>query len=114
MGTPTARNVGPAGSDLNLSQVPVGYWLVGGAFLSLFYHILPPRSADLNPVENLWEILKQDVKGHLTEPAKLTELCTALANIWQVIPVEPFEKLVESMLRRVAAVIKTREGPTCY
>ncbi|GFW15297.1 hypothetical protein TNCV_3740011 [Trichonephila clavipes] len=35
----------------------------------------------------------------------LTELWTALANIWQVIPVESFQKLVVSMPRRVVAVI---------
>ncbi|GFY02379.1 hypothetical protein TNCV_3502601 [Trichonephila clavipes] len=36
------------------------------------------------------------------------------ANFWQVISVERLEKLVESMPRGVAAVIKTRGGPTRY
>ncbi|GFX06122.1 HTH_Tnp_Tc3_2 domain-containing protein [Trichonephila clavipes] len=51
-----------------------------------------------------------DVKGHHTSPTNLTELWTALANIWQVVPVECFQKLVESMPRRMAAVIKARGG----
>ncbi|GFU14505.1 transposable element Tcb2 transposase [Trichonephila clavipes] len=46
------------------------------------------------------------MEGHPPAPTKLTELWTALANIWEVIPVERFQKLVESMPRRVAAVIK--------
>ncbi|GFU52395.1 hypothetical protein TNCV_3959091 [Trichonephila clavipes] len=35
-------------------------------------------------------------------------------NIWQVIPVERFQKLVESLPRHVAAVIKARGDSTCY
>ncbi|GFW04573.1 HTH_Tnp_Tc3_2 domain-containing protein [Trichonephila clavipes] len=37
-----------------------------------------------------------------------------LTNIWQVIPVERSQKLVESMPSCVAAVIKARRGPTRY
>ncbi|GFX17205.1 uncharacterized protein TNCV_2857281 [Trichonephila clavipes] len=39
---------------------------------------------------------------------------TVRANIWQVIPVERFQKLVEPIIRRVAAVIKARGSPTRY
>ncbi|GFW21356.1 hypothetical protein TNCV_1531811 [Trichonephila clavipes] len=41
-------------------------------------------------------------------------LLTDLANIWQVIPMERFQKLVESMPRRVAAVIKASGGSIRY
>ncbi|GFX86211.1 uncharacterized protein TNCV_2560931 [Trichonephila clavipes] len=44
----------------------------------------------------------------------LTELWAALANTWQVIPVERFQTLIESMLRRVAVVIKARGGSSRY
>ncbi|KFM58304.1 Transposable element Tcb2 transposase, partial [Stegodyphus mimosarum] len=74
----------------------------------------PPRSPDLKPVEHLWDLLGQGVKGHHTAPTNFTELWTALANIWQTIPAERFQKLVESMLRRVTAVMKARGGPTRY
>ncbi|GFX66400.1 HTH_Tnp_Tc3_2 domain-containing protein [Trichonephila clavipes] len=47
-------------------------------------------------------------------PTNFTKLWTALANIWQIIPVEQFQKLVESMPHRVAAVVKARAGPTRY
>ncbi|GFY07826.1 hypothetical protein TNCV_4287621 [Trichonephila clavipes] len=60
------------------------------------------------------EFLEQGVKGHQTEPTNLTELYTALANMRQVLPVECFQKLVESMPRRVVAVIMARGGPTRY
>ncbi|GFS74397.1 uncharacterized protein TNCV_970011 [Trichonephila clavipes] len=52
-------------------------------------------SSDLNPIENLREVLEQGVKGHRTAPTNLIELWTVLANIWQVILVEPFQKLVK-------------------
>ncbi|GFX89007.1 uncharacterized protein TNCV_2853071 [Trichonephila clavipes] len=54
------------------------------------------------------------MKGHHTAPTNLTELWTALANISQVIFVERFQKLVESISRCVTAVIKARGGPTRY
>ncbi|GFT31493.1 transposable element Tcb2 transposase [Trichonephila clavipes] len=66
----------------------------------------PPRIPDLNPIEHLSDVLEQSVKGNHTAPTKLTELWAALANMWQVILVERFQKLVESMPNRVAAVIK--------
>ncbi|GFV46418.1 transposable element Tcb2 transposase [Trichonephila clavipes] len=72
----------------------------------------PPRSPDLNPIENLWDVLEQGVKGHHTAPTNFTELGTAL--LWQVIPVERFEKLVESLPCRVAAVIMAKGGSTRY
>ncbi|GFS63621.1 transposable element Tcb2 transposase [Trichonephila clavipes] len=74
----------------------------------------PPRSPALNLIEHLWDVLEQGVKGHHTAPTNLTEVWTALANTWQVIPVERFQKIVESMPCRVAAVIKTRGGSTRY
>ncbi|GFU55636.1 transposable element Tcb2 transposase [Trichonephila clavipes] len=46
------------------------------------------------------------VKGHHTEPMNLTALGSALAIICQVIPVEHFQKLVESVPCREEAVIK--------
>ncbi|GFX48323.1 transposable element Tcb2 transposase [Trichonephila clavipes] len=60
----------------------------------------------LNPIEHLWDILDQSGKGHHAAPTNLTELWTALANIWQVIPEKRFQKLVEPMPHRVAAVVK--------
>ncbi|GFX15892.1 transposable element Tcb2 transposase [Trichonephila clavipes] len=66
----------------------------------------PPRSRDLNPIEHLWDVLEQGIKGHHATPTNLTGLWTALANIWQVIPLERFQKLDESMHCRVT----TRQG----
>ncbi|GFW68651.1 transposable element Tcb2 transposase [Trichonephila clavipes] len=94
---------------------------VSGTFDSVIAQCLPGQegtetgvSPELNPIEPLWDVLEQGVKGHHTALTNLTELWTALANIWQVIPVEHFQKLVESVPRRVAAIIKARGGLTHY
>ncbi|GFU95329.1 hypothetical protein TNCV_4309281 [Trichonephila clavipes] len=58
---------------------------------------------DLIPIQHLWDGMKQDVKCHNTAPTNRNELWIALANIWQVIPMEPFQKLVVFMPRRVAS-----------
>ncbi|GFV71964.1 transposable element Tcb2 transposase [Trichonephila clavipes] len=72
----------------------------------------PPRSPVLNYFEHLCNVLELGMKGHHTAPTNLTEKWTTLANIWQAIPVERFQKIVESMLLRMAAIIKARGGPT--
>ncbi|GFU26547.1 transposable element Tcb2 transposase [Trichonephila clavipes] len=53
------------------------------------------KSPELNHIG----VLEQDVKSHHTASTNVFELGTALANIWQVLPVERFQKLVESMPR---------------
>ncbi|GFT79010.1 transposable element Tc1 transposase [Trichonephila clavipes] len=94
------------------------YWLATGWLdenSSEFSFInWPPRSPDLNPFEHLWHILEHGMKDHHTAPTKPTELWAALVNIWQVIPMKRFQKLVESMPRHVVAVMKTRGGSTRY
>ncbi|GFX81499.1 transposable element Tcb2 transposase [Trichonephila clavipes] len=74
----------------------------------------PFRSPDLNSIKHLWDVLEQDVKDHHTAPTNLTELWTALANIRQVIPMEHFQKIVESMPHCVVALIKARKSPFRY
>lgn len=50
----------------------------------------------------------------LTAPATLTELLTALADVWQAMSVEHYRKHVKYMLRKVAAIIKDRGFSTLY
>ncbi|GFX82048.1 hypothetical protein TNCV_2572451 [Trichonephila clavipes] len=76
---------------------------------------LSPRSLLLSVNEEfVMDVLEQGVKGHHTAPTNLIEFWTALANIWQVIPVACFQKLVESMPRRMETVIKATGVSTLY
>ena len=73
----------------------------------------PPQSPDMNPIENLWAILKRRV--HAQGPFQNTEaLCEAVKNCWGAIPEETLLSLVRSMPDRVKEVIKNRGGQTGF
>ncbi len=56
-----------------------------------------------------WEIHIMDV-----QPANLQQLRDAIMSIWTKISEECFQHLVESMPRRIKAVLKAKVGPTRY
>jgi len=73
----------------------------------------PPQSPDLNPIENLWGLLKRRVWSH--NFSSTTELKARIIAVWNHgLERELLEKLVFSMSDRLRAVIKARGGPTQY
>ncbi|GFY27938.1 hypothetical protein TNCV_4562921 [Trichonephila clavipes] len=77
------------------------------SMLTIGLHVLSGQESTETGVKRTGN---ESVKGHRPAPTNHTELRTALANIWQVMPVERFQKLVESMCRRMEAIIKARGG----
>ncbi len=63
-----------------------------------------PQSPDLNPIEER-EIRIMDV-----QPTNLQQLRDAIMSIWTKISEECFQHLVESMPRRIKAVLKAKGG----
>ena len=73
----------------------------------------PGNSPDLNPIENLWTILKNKVSERQPTNAKMLE--QAKKEVWvRDISQAYCRNLVESMPRRLEAVIKAKGGPTKY
>ena len=74
----------------------------------------PAQSPDLNPIEHLWEHLKRRPGGHPTPPGGISELWERVEKEWEAIPQSVCRDSVESMPRRVAAVIRAKGGYTKY
>ena len=74
----------------------------------------PAQSPDLNPIEHLWSHLKRQLNAYETPPAGMHELWNRVQEEWDKIPKETCVSLIESMPRRVRAVIKAKGGHTKY
>lgn len=74
----------------------------------------PPLSPDMNPIEHVWSRMKRKMKEWEGRLDNLDELVNAIQHEWDAIPQEFLQALVESMPRRVAALIRSRGGPTKY
>ncbi len=66
----------------------------------------PANSPDLNPIENLWGIVKRKMKD--TRPNNADELKATVKETWASIPPQQCHKLITSMPRRIEAVIKAK------
>ncbi|KAL1506201.1 hypothetical protein ABEB36_005603 [Hypothenemus hampei] len=72
----------------------------------------PPQSPDLNPIEHIWGILKNNVRNRNVSSKKALE--NVLIHEWNCISAEQCTKLVQTMPQRITAVIKAKGGPTKY
>ena len=89
-------------------------WLTQLLLESLAVPILPwpACSADLNPIEHVWDILGRKVQQRGCQ--SLNQLFTVLKEEWEAIPQEQLDNLISSLPRRVGAVISMRGGNTRY
>lgn len=74
----------------------------------------PARSPDLNPIEHIWSDMSRELNNMDNPPQNLAELRAALVNIWRDIGVQRLVNLVDSMPRRLGAVMRAWGGPTRY
>lgn len=84
--------------------------------------IWPPYSPDLNPIEHIWPILKNNLHKHYPQlatmkgaPPKIkAALIPALKHCWELIDPSVFENLAKTMPNRVRAVIEAKGWYTKY
>jgi len=80
------------------------------------YQVLlwPAQSPDLNPIEHLWFHLKKKLGEYETQPKGILELWERVQKEWDQIEPAVCQNLIESMPRRVSAVLKAKGGYTKY
>ena len=72
----------------------------------------PAQSPDINPIENLWEIVDQQIdRSNIHGKAQLFQEIT---RAWEAISLDVIVRLIESMPRRCQAVINSKGFATKY
>jgi hypothetical protein len=74
----------------------------------------PPNSPDLNPIEHIWAHIKHRLAKEYPFVTARKELEIIITRMWEEMADDRFNHLIESMPRRIAAVIKARGGSIKY
>jgi transposase len=74
----------------------------------------PPSSPDLNPIENVWAILKRRFAAVYPRPSTQDQVFAVLEKLWDELDQDMINKIIESMNKRTEACRKARGGPTKY
>ena len=74
----------------------------------------PAQSPDLNPIEHVWHQLKLRLNKYPTRATTISELEERIEREWYKFTKEDCLKYIDSMPRRINAVIRSRGGPTRY
>ncbi len=74
----------------------------------------PANSPDLNPIENLWGIVKRKMRSKIPKNADKLKASVKKKKNWASIPPQQCHKLITSMPGRIEAVIKAKGAPTKY
>lgn len=66
----------------------------------------PPQSPDLNIIENVWNILKYELRSQIFETED--QLWEEIQRLWRRIPWDTIDRLYQSMPRRIHALRRAR------
>ena len=72
----------------------------------------PAQSPDLNPIEHLWQQLKQRLASYEHPPQGINELWERAEREWEGIDASVCQKLIEGLPKRVLEVYKAKGGYT--
>ncbi len=72
----------------------------------------PSMSPDLNPMEHMWGILKRKVEKHRV--SNIQQLSDVITEEWKRMPATTCAVLVNSIPRRIKAVLYNNGAPTKY
>jgi hypothetical protein len=74
----------------------------------------PSNSLDLNPIENVWHMLKAAIRRHPRQPQTEADLIAAVMEEWDRLDTEKINRLIMSMPNRLAEVRKVKGGSSGY
>ena len=77
-----------------------------------FFDDWPGNSPDLNPIENLWALVKRELRGKDT--SSLPKLEAAIRDVWDNFKPELLQNLAESVPRRLRECLKKKGRPLKY
>ena len=72
----------------------------------------PAMSPRLNPIENVWSLLKAMIQKN--PPTNIKQLVRVINKYWRSLPVDLAQRLVSSCQRRLQAVIESNKDFTMY
>jgi len=74
----------------------------------------PAISPDLNPFEEIWRRMKEEISSLPTRPSTKEEIENAIWSIWAQLGNSEIQTIVDSMLYRIQAVLTSQGGHTHY
>lgn len=74
----------------------------------------PAASPDLNPIENMWRIIKSIIRRATRVATCREELWTQVQAAWEEIPMETVNRLIFSMEERRLECVAARGGSTSF
>jgi transposase len=72
----------------------------------------PAQSPDLNVIENLWSIIKRNID--LSKASTSQQIFQIVKKEWEAVPQQQIQNLIQSMERRMQAVIDAKGENTKY
>ena len=97
--------------DPKHTAIIVKKWLADQKFQTMQW---PAQSPDLNPIENLWAIVKRMLSHYERAPTNMAELWERVNIEWAKIPHQTIQNLVESMPKRIKSVLANKGLWTKY
>jgi DDE superfamily endonuclease len=86
-------------------------WRMKNGFASILW---PAQSPDLNPIENVWAIIKRRISRKRHKIKNTKDIVAAVKKEWEFLTVQDYIKCIDSMKKRVHLCIKAKGGPIKY
>lgn len=77
-----------------------------------YFESWPANSPDLNPIENVWSMMKKKLQD--LDTSSVAKLKQAVVQVWGELSPTYLEKLADSVPRRLESVIKRKGNSTKY